>query len=170
MEVWRPVVGFEGRYEVSDQGRVRSLDRVVLVGGSRWGGKAYEAFRKGRMLRPGPGSHCYPTVVLGRDGGTRTVHSLVASAFLGSCPAGMEVMHRHPDRNDPRLDNLRYGTRTENNLQASADGNRRLKPDDIHQIRRRLAEGELGKDLAVEFGIGSSMVSNIKHRRQYAHV
>lgn len=103
MEKWRPVVGFSG-YMVSDEGRVYS----------HWS-QSY--------LRPGIASNGYPTVVLGR-GNSRTVHSLVAEAFLGPCPAGMEVRHRDGVRTNPRRSNLRYGTRGDNVRDAIEHGTR----------------------------------------------
>ena len=110
-EEWRPVVGFEDSYEVSSYGRVRSLDREWEQK-NRWGG-TYTHRKKGVMLRPGIASNDYPTVALGR-GNTRTLHSLVADAFIGPCPAGEEVRHKDDNRRNPMLDNLEYGTRGDN--------------------------------------------------------
>lgn len=104
-EEWRPVVGFEGFYEVSSEGRVRSFRRGA----------------NGRLLRPGISSNDYPTVALGR-GNSRTVHSLVAAAFIGPCPEGEEVRHHDNDRRNPRATNLRYGTRAQNIADAQAAG------------------------------------------------
>lgn len=102
-ERWKPVVGFPG-YMISSEGRVYSHVSQ-------------------RFLRPGIASNGYPTVALGR-GNTRTVHSLVADAFIGPCPKGQEVRHRKNDRTNPRLENLRYGTRKENIEDAFAHGSR----------------------------------------------
>jgi hypothetical protein len=118
-EEWRWVVGHEGQYEVSDLGNVRSVDRVGQQNGR--GGKSHVHSFRGRMLRPGIGGNGYPTVALGR-GNTRTVHSLVAEAFIGPVPLGMEVLHRDGTRTNAQADNLRYGTRTENILDAVANG------------------------------------------------
>lgn len=109
-ETWRPVVG-HAEYEVSDLGRVRSLDRSWQQR-SR-GGTFYTHMKRGQLLRPGIASNGYPTVALGR-GNTRTVHSLVADAFLGCAPEGCEVRHKDGNRKNPCLDNLEYGTRTDN--------------------------------------------------------
>lgn len=113
-EEWRPVVGFEGLYEVSSEGRVRSLDRNVR---GRHGMRRIS----GVLLRPGIASNDYPTVAIGR-GNTRTVHSLVAAAFIGPCPIGQEVRHRDGNRRNPRADNLRYGTRGQNIADAILSG------------------------------------------------
>lgn len=76
-----------------------------------------------KFLRPGIASNGYPTVALGR-GNTRTVHSLVAAAFIGPCPVGQEVRHDNGDRKNPRLTNLLYGTRAQNIADAFEHGTR----------------------------------------------
>jgi hypothetical protein len=77
-EQWRPIAGYEGFYEVSDRGRVRSLDRVII----RSDGRPYRA--KGRILRPQrhPPSWVV-TVTLARRGEReqRCVHKLAQEAF-----------------------------------------------------------------------------------------
>ena len=110
-EIWKPVPGYEGRYEVSDIGRVRSLDRAVICMGEIKG--AYVSRKKGRVLRPGPSNYGHLSVVLGR-GKTRMVHELVLRAFVGDPPDKHECCHNNGDPTDNRLSNLRWGTRSEN--------------------------------------------------------
>lgn len=105
-EEWRPAVGFEGRYEVSDLGRVRSLLPTSGTNGGR---------RRGApdgVLKPTPSGKYY-TVSLGRRN-TRTVHTLVLEAFVGPCPEGLEACHNNGDHADNTLGNLRWDTRSEN--------------------------------------------------------
>lgn len=113
-ERWLPVVGYEGTYEVSDLGRVRSLDRVDAAGQNL----------KGRILKPSPKSSGHLLVTL-CNGNRRMspVHRLVMEAFVGPCPEGREVCH-YPDhdKTNNRLDNLMYGTRSENKLQSAESG------------------------------------------------
>lgn len=110
IETWRPVVGYEDLYEVSDQGRVRSLDRVFV----RTNGVPQSV--KGRVLKPGTDKDGYRTVALSRGGKatTRRIHRLVLSAFVGPCPTGQEVRHLNGVPGDNRLSNLAYGTSSEN--------------------------------------------------------
>ena len=111
-EEWRAIVGYEGRYEVSDQGRVRSLDRVDSRG----------CKRKGNILRLQPGKpRPYPYVTLGHSD-RRRVHRLVIEAFVGPCPPGTEVLHANDDPSDNRLSNLRYDTRSANILDRVRNG------------------------------------------------
>lgn len=108
LEIWKPIPGFEGIYEVSSTGRVRSLPRVVTERGGR--------MRKmpGVTLKPGPSQSGHVSVVLGRNRGSFGVHRLVMLGFKGPCPDGMEVLHKNHTPNDNRLNNLKYGTRSEN--------------------------------------------------------
>lgn len=109
-ERWLPIVGYEGFYEVSDQGRVRSLDRVVPCGTRKM--RTY----RGRALADSADTAGYRIVALYRDGRRRTtkVHSLVLESFVGSRPAGMEACHNNGDLADNRLANLRWDTHSRN--------------------------------------------------------
>lgn len=120
-EEWRPILGYEGYYEVSDLGRVRSLDRLVPSGG----GRSRQA--KGRVLSIYSGDH-YSKVRLKVDGAgcTKNVHTLVAEAFIGSRPDGMEVCHNNGDSHDNRLANLRYDTHSANQLEQLIHGTHAL--------------------------------------------
>ena len=114
-ENWKPVVGFEGKYEVSDLGRVRGLDRIIFRVDGRKGanGNIVECHLKGRILKPGLGSHGYPSVVLtGRK--TKLVPVLVLTAFRGPAPEGEECCHEDGTRTNSLLLNLRWGTRASN--------------------------------------------------------
>jgi NUMOD4 motif/HNH endonuclease len=112
-ESWLPVPCYEGLYEVSDLGRVRSLTH-----------KTSKGIRYGRLLKQSRLKNGYLRVGLYRNGSqaTRTVHSLVAEAFIGPCPPGMEVCHGPQGQLANGRDNLRYGTRSENILDQVRHG------------------------------------------------
>lgn len=119
MEVWKLVPEYDGKYEVSDQGRVRSFQR----------------YPQGVILRPGrmPGGHL--SVALGR-GNSQCVHKLVLLTFVGAAPDKHECLHINGIPNDNRLTNLRWGTRSENMRDAYAHGAR-----DREKNRAALAKG-----------------------------
>lgn len=98
---WKPVPGYKGRYEVSDDGQIRSGRRKGAPGG---------------LLKASPDCLGYPSVSLCKPGGQQTarVHTLVLSAFVGPKPAGMEARHLDGDRTNNRLSNLVWGTHSEN--------------------------------------------------------
>ena len=106
-EQWRAIPGYEGIYEVSDQGSVRSLDRITPHGRRL----------TGKLMKTSIGNHGYPMANLCRRGKYQmfTVHRLVMLVFVGERPNGLAVMHLNGIRTDNRLSNLRYGTYSENN-------------------------------------------------------
>ena len=112
-ETWRPVLGFPG-YEVSDQGRVKSLARRNLQG----------AMRRERILRTDKTWAGYLLVRLALDGvkHARTVHSLVLEAFVGPRPVGLQTRHLNGVRDDNSLVNLRWGTIQENRADQKMHG------------------------------------------------
>lgn len=105
MEIWKPVLGYEGLYEVSDHGRVRSVERTIRDVRGR------EKHYQGQILQPGP-SHGTPGVMvaLSREGRVlgRMVGTLVATAFLGPRPAGTPVVRHNGNPADNRLANLAW--------------------------------------------------------------
>jgi hypothetical protein len=118
-EEWRDVVGWEGLYEVSSLGRVRSLDREIV---HYRGGLAR---RKGRVLSASPDSDGYPMVHLYRDGArtSRLVHALVCPAFHGPRPfPAAEVLHADETRTNCAASNLAWGSHKANMRQAYESG------------------------------------------------
>jgi hypothetical protein len=123
VEQWRPVVGWEGYYEVSDHGRVRSVERLVR----RKDGRTRAA--PSRILgTPFAKTGGYPVVNLWRDnkGRVEKVHRLVLAAFVGPCPEGMEGCHNDGDPTNSHLDNLRWDTHSGNVQDTIGHGTNRL--------------------------------------------
>ena len=120
-ETWKPVPGYEGLYEVSDLGRVRSVYREVpcKIGTRR-------VFPK--ILRT-PIHKGYRQVNL--RGKTRSVHQLVSLAFMGERPKGWHTCHRDGDSLNNLADNLYYGTASDN-MQDTLRHGRHGKASRIH--------------------------------------
>lgn len=114
-EEWRPVPGFEGAYEVSDRGRVRSLDRIVTDK------SGIKQRRQGRILALTADRGGYLSVRLGRAK-TVKVHRLVLGAFVGPAPEGQECCHNDGNPANNHLGNLRWGSRSENALDRVRHG------------------------------------------------
>jgi hypothetical protein len=109
-ECWVPISGWEGYYEASTLGRIRSLDRIIMCPN----GQARSL--RGCVLRPVLRADGHLGVRLSRDGQgqTRLVHSLVALAFLGPLPPGLEVCHNDGNPVNNRPENLRHGSHASN--------------------------------------------------------
>lgn len=134
-EGWCPVLGYEGLYEVSSQGRVRRIGRAARAGKGRGGGVVRGRILTSTLYRKG-----YRKVQLWRDGCWRNVgiHQLVAAVFIGPCPKGHEINHKDGVKHNNCTDNLEYVTRSGNVKHAYMTGLR--KPTDGHKIwetRRR---------------------------------
>lgn len=114
-ETWRPIPGWEGAYDASDQGRIRSLDRTIL---HRTGAKHRI---RGRILKPATTADGYRDVILG-GGKHGRVHILVLQAHVGLAPAGMEVCHNDGNPANNTLPNLRWDTRSENHRDKRRHG------------------------------------------------
>lgn len=170
-EEWRPVVGWEDLYEVSNCGRVRSLPREVEAR-NRWGGVNIRRM-KGKTLseRPHPGGYRY--VSLCRDGEPKNkyIHRAVLEAFVGECPGGMECRHKNGIPSDNRLENLHWGIHIENVWDRDGHGTM-LRGEQIHQskiveqdvidIRKMYATGEYRQsELAEMYGVTQTNVGNI---------
>jgi hypothetical protein len=170
-EEWRPVVGYEGLYDVSNRGRVRSLPRVVR------GCHGSTQLRRGRILKPRPNMDGYPGVILchptKRKRG-RTVHILVAAAFIGPRPLGLIINHKDGVKTNCRPDNLEYITQGENVAHAFRTGlddvgrwqgerhyQAKLKNSDIPIIRSMLADGVIHKAIAERFGVAKRTITDI---------
>ncbi|WP_374243086.1 NUMOD4 motif-containing HNH endonuclease [Mycobacterium sp. CnD-18-1] len=116
LEEWKPVVGYEGLYEVSSHGRIWSIPRVA-----RSGRKI-----RGRIRKLSSNPAGYAVVILSRDGRNNgfLVHRLVLEAFVGSCPAGMEACHFDGIKSNNHLANLRWDTKMANVTDAVRIGSR----------------------------------------------
>jgi len=117
-EIWKSVVGFEGSYEVSNLGRVRSMDRTFVdeIGRVR--------FCRGRVLHGSNGAKKYRLFILYQlsVGTPRYLHDLVAEAFVGPKPEGAQVRHLDDDPSNNTESNLAYGTPLQNAQDAKANG------------------------------------------------
>ena len=120
-EIWKPVKGYETFYEVSNKGRVRSLDRVVTNSGIFGKNKTFK--KKGRILSPRTSpsrglSTGYLRVWLtdGVKGFNKCIHKLVAEAFIPNPESKPQVDHIDSNVLNNSVTNLRWCTQLENNL------------------------------------------------------
>lgn len=117
-EVWKPIKGYEGLYEVSNLGNVRSFDKVVRCVRN---GKEMGITHKGKVLKPVKRQHGYLGVMLYGKGGHKTrglktfsIHRLVATAFIPNPNGLSEVNHIDEDKTNNTATNLEWVTRLEN--------------------------------------------------------
>ena len=178
-ERWLPVVGYEGLYEVSDLGRVRSLERRSAAR-NRW--NQFERRTHGRVLAQRLGKRGYLLVSLWRDGKRKNapVHRLVSDAFIELLPAGMDRRHGPGGGLDNRLQNLSHGTRSDNERDKTRDGtmvrgsgkpNAKLTDAIVRECRQRYTAGGVSyATLAAEFGVSYVPMRKAIRRETWKHV
>jgi hypothetical protein len=180
MEIWKPVSGWEGYYEVSDLGNVRSLTRTAECFVR---GKLQVRVHKGKPLRAPIGKNGYVMYSFTAPGGIReyhTGHQLVARHFLPSPAPGEEVCHRDGDRTNNRVTNLRYGTRSSNALDRHEHGTmnqangtshyfHKLDDDKVRWIRKN--QGVMSQRAMAELlGVTHGVIGLVQRREGWKHV
>lgn len=167
-EIWKPVLGYEGFYEVSSHGRVRSN---------------YPSPRKkSEFLSPGY-VRGYRQLILCKNKVRKValVHRLVALAFLGDPPTqNHQVNHKNLNKADNRVENLEWMTHADNNRHAAPviprikgtnKSNHKLSDEQVLSIRSRYVPRQVSlKALAEEFGVSMQTVHAIVHRRKWKHL
>lgn len=176
MAIWKPIPNFPG-YEVSSLGQVRRGNRLLAIGKNVSG---------------------YPRVTLSVGGRSvsRVVHALVAEAFIGPRPNGLQVRHLDGSKNNNRPCNLVYGTAAENAAdkalhgtspvglrngahtkpharpRGSKHGKSVLTEEQVRLIKGRLRSWEWGlcARLSEEFGVSEHVISKIRTGRTWGHV
>lgn len=171
MEIWKSIPGFEGAYEVSSEGRVRSLDRIVRC--KNGAAKSY----KGRILLLKPNVGGYLSLRLGR-GNPVMVHQLVAQVFIGPAPEGLQACHNSGDKNDNRKNNIRYDTPKANQADRVVHGTDRkgsqLPQAKLNEAQVAEIKSMLGlishRAIAAQYGVSSTAVSLISSGKNWKHV
>lgn len=180
-EIWVDAFGWGDFYQVSNLGRVRSVDRVVYCKNPR-GAVSPRKFR-GRVLKAGAGGNGYLTVSFTKPGEKRfcvSVHSLVMLSFIGVPPENFEVCHNDGDRTNNRLSNLRYDTRkanaedrkkhgTNGGLKGEKAAAAKLTDRKVRWIRKHtggLSMREMGRRL----GVCHRTISAVVHGDAWSHV
>ena len=174
-EEWREVDGFEGCYQVSSLGRVRSIDRYVERSDGRL------AFCKGRILIPFQGTTCnYLSVQLSKNGvpSKHLLHRLVAKAFLGlDSDTVLEVNHKDGNRHNNVVDNLEVVSHQQNIDHSRITGLKddygekhkraKLTNQQAADARTMWKQGVKQKDIAELFGVSKQVINDVVNYKTY---
>lgn len=172
-EIWKDVIGHEGRYQVSNQGIVRSLDRKVwqwnnLVNRYIW------AEYKSKILKPSNNNGYLQVIlmILNKEGkekrDNRNIHKLVLETFIGPCPNNMECRHLDGNRQNNQLSNLKWGTKKENqndrkrhgtDNDGERNGSSKLTWKEVKGIRKLYKTGDFSyRELAEIYEISRATI------------
>lgn len=178
--MWKAIPGFEGLYEVSDEGLVRSLTRIVTY--TKRDGRKVERRFKGKVLIPGINTRGYELVTLCDANNvryTRNVHRLVLETFVRPRAENEECRHLDGNIRNNRLDNLCWGTSAENMadkiahgtwVRGSRVGNSRLTEEQVREIKFRLARKEPHASIALDYNVKPVTISAISAGRNWSWV
>lgn len=170
-EIWKDIPEFPG-YQVSNHGRVRSF--WIRGSGARVGVTP-------RILRPDtPTKGGYLHITL--KGNRTYIHQLVLLTFIGPCPPGMEACHNDGNSGNNTPQNLRWDSRSNNQLDKRKHGTvpnykgeehpgAKLTEDQIREIRKLYAHGGFSmKTLGKMFGVVAATICMIVNRKRWGHI
>lgn len=179
MEKWKSIDGYEDFYEISDYGRVRSLDRLIQSHTKT--GSVYYQTRKGRIIKASSGHRGHLQVHLSvNDVSTDLyVHRLVAAAFIPNPKNLSVVMHLDDDPTNNHKKNLKWGTYQDNSddmyrkgrgALGSTTGNAKLTEKEVVQIRKLISQKLSNVEIAKRYAVGANAISGIRCGKAWKHL
>jgi hypothetical protein len=171
VSVWLPIAGYEDRYEVSNEGEIRSIGFTDSSG----------RYNPPRQRKLAPNTQGYLHVGLRRDGTVkhRPVHLLVLETHVGPRPEGMQACHGPLGRLVNTVSNLRWDTVAANHedkrkagttARGTVHGLSKLTEADVVTIRRRLAAGDTKTSIGKDYCVSRVSIANIQKGKTWVHV
>lgn len=175
-EIWKDITGYEGYYQISNFGEVKSLSKTIT---RKNGVKVFmpEKILKQTLSNPG-----YYSLILSKDTIKKNfrVHRLIASAFLPNTNQKKEVNHINGIKTDNRIENLEWSTSSENkihafktglkkpsNLKGIKNGRCKLTEINVLQIRKSALSN---KELSIIYCVTPELIGQIKNRKRWIHI
>ena len=167
-EVWMPIIGYEGFYEISTYGRVARRENMVC-------GKPT------KVLAPSAtNGYLHVSLSVNNVITSHRIHVLVLKSFCGDRPfEGAHAAHNDGDRLNCRLSNLRWATPKENQDDIKRHGRRPcgnnvfgavLTDEKVIEIKSMIANGERNRPIAERFGVSISSIHHIRHGKTWRHI
>lgn len=169
-EVWKDIPGYESLYQVSDMGRVKSLSKEI------WNGKSYFTSQE-KLLKLSKGSNerLYVCLYKNKKMKRYSTYHLVALTFIGERPKGYIVAHKDGDIYNNKLSNLRYDTRSQNEIDCyrynSKKANGKLSVEQVLEIRQLYKSGSYSyRQLGKIFNVSNVQIGRIINKISYSYI
>ena len=142
MEVWKPIKGYEDLYEVSNQGRIRSKDKIRRIGT----GKGYDKLFPSKILSTSINNCGYKIIILKKPGSKiicKTVHRLVAEAFIPNPLNLSDINHKDENKLNNCVENLEWMSHSDNLKYGTCRSRQTMstRRSEVQKIARKLANG-----------------------------
>jgi len=175
IEIWKDIKYYEGIYQVSNFGNVKSLDRVYFNG-------QHNCVRKGKLMSNLTVSVGYNAVnlYLNKKATSILIHRLVAIAFIPNPEKKPQVNHINGVKTDNRVENLEWCTSSENLTHAvnnnlntptfgEINGMSKLTEKDVLEIRE-IGYSISRKEIAKKYNVSMPTISDIRNRKAWKHI
>ena len=173
-EIFKDIIGYEGKYQISNLGRVKGLSRQVYNNFDPY-------MTKERILKSCINNAGYYVLNLCLNGkvNMHLVHRLIAVNFIPNPKNKPAINHKNGIKTDNRLDNIEWSTYSDNNQHAYNTGlkkrgehhvNSKLTEVQVCEIREKLKNGESNILIANFYNVGNCTISEIKHNKRWKHI
>ncbi len=175
-EEWRDIINYEGSYQISSYGRVKSLNRTIVLNNGK------ERKLEGKIRAYGTDKAGYPITRLStvnKGATTFTIHRLMAKAFL-EFRDELYVNHIDGDKSNNKVSNLEMISASDNikhafklglcNQSGERNGYSKLTKEDVIDIKLMLRKGMKNKDIATKYPVGKVNISQIKRGYTWKHI
>lgn len=156
IEIWKDVKGYNGLYQVSNYGNIKSLSRIIVRSNGNYSSKE-------KLLEPQIIKNGYLVVRLKKNGNrsTKLINRLVAESFIPNPEDKLEVNHKDLNKLNNHVDNLEWSTRSENmkhaykngvvDINKAIDKLKTVTKNDVVEIRKRKLNGESRKSVYEDY-------------------
>jgi len=175
-EFWKDIKGYEGFYQLSNFGNIKSVNRCIIRSNGR-----KQTF-KGIKLSPSMSKIGYYVIALQKKGYIKRhyIHRLLAQTFIQNIDNKPYINHINGIKSDNRLENLEWCTHFENMLHSRLIGlnmvigqkgenhsQSKLTNNQVLEIKNKLKSGARGFELAKEYNVSQSTICGIKNKRTH---